>query len=57
VPGKNFDMGATVGLISVDVCKGQFIRAMENASNCKQSVFTLHFVNGNLVELKHVNCL
>jgi hypothetical protein len=51
-------MGATVGLISVDVYKGQFIRAMEKfASNCKQSVFTLHFVNGNFIVLKHVKCL
>jgi len=29
VPGNNFDVGATVGWISVDVCKGQFICAME----------------------------
>jgi len=41
VPGNNFDMGATVGLISVDVCKGHFIRAMENLPVTANEVYLL----------------
>ena len=41
VPGNNFVMGATVGLISVDVCKGQFIRAMENLPVIANKVYLL----------------
>ena len=34
-------MGATVGLISVDVCKGHFIRAMENLPVTANEVYLL----------------
>ena len=50
VPGNNFDLGATVGLISADVFKGQFIHTMENGPvTANKCVFSLQFDNGNLV--------
>jgi len=34
-------MGATIGLISVDVCKGQFIHAMEDLPVTANKVYLL----------------